>query len=109
MILSTRVIPSGEDLLTLSRALIADPDRECLQLIARGGRKGVGSATIYWMWSTTQASRLGVMNDLFVTEGSRARVLLGLSSMPVGRSASAAACADSHADRAGQPSRPSRV
>jgi ethanolamine utilization microcompartment shell protein EutS len=66
MILSTRVIPSDEDLLTLSRALIADPDQECLQLIAREeDAKAVGFATMYWMRSTTQASRLGVMNDLF--------------------------------------------
>ena len=64
--------PSDEDLVTLCRALIADPDREGVQLIARDeDRRAVGFATIYWTWSTTQAGRLGVMNDLFVAEGAR--------------------------------------
>jgi len=67
-----RVAPSDEDLVALCRALIADPDREGLQLIARDqDARAVGFATIYWTWSTTQAGRLGVMNDLFVAEGSR--------------------------------------
>jgi GNAT superfamily N-acetyltransferase len=67
-----RVDPSDEDLVDLCRALIADPDREGLQLIARNeDARAVGFATIYWTWSTTHAGRLGVMNDLFVAEGSR--------------------------------------
>ena len=67
-----RVAPSDEDLVAVCRALIADPDREGLQLIARDENgRAVGFATIYWSWSTTQAARLGVMNDLFVAEGSR--------------------------------------
>jgi GNAT superfamily N-acetyltransferase len=67
-----RVAPSDEDLVDLCRALIADPDGEGLQLIARDeDTRAVGFATIYWTWSTTQAGRLGVMNDLFVAEGSR--------------------------------------
>jgi GNAT superfamily N-acetyltransferase len=66
------VSPSDEDLLALSRTLIADPDREGLQLIARDGEaRAVGFATIYWTWSTTGAARLGVMNDLFVADGAR--------------------------------------
>jgi GNAT superfamily N-acetyltransferase len=67
-----RVSPSDENLVAVCRALIADPDREGLQLIARDENgRAVGFATIYWSWSTTQAGRLGVMNDLFVAEGSR--------------------------------------
>ncbi len=68
-----RVSPSDEDLLALSRALIADPEREGVQLIARDGDSGaaVGFATIYWSWSTSDAARLGVMNDLFVAESGR--------------------------------------
>ena len=67
-----RVAPSDEELTAVCRALIAEPDREGLQLIARGeDTRAVGFATIYWTWSTTQAGRLGVMNDLFVAEGSR--------------------------------------
>lgn len=67
------VSPSDEDLLALSRALIADPEREGLQLIARDGDSGaaIGFATIYWTWSTSDAGRLGVMNDLFVAEEAR--------------------------------------
>jgi RimJ/RimL family protein N-acetyltransferase len=67
-----KVSPSDEDLLALSRALIDDPEREGLQLIARGGDgRAVGFATIFWFWSTTDAARLGVMNDLFVSEAAR--------------------------------------
>ena len=67
-----RVAPSDEDLSALCQALIANPDREGLQLIARDeNTRAVGFATMYWTWSTTQAGRLGVMNDLFVAEGSR--------------------------------------
>jgi GNAT superfamily N-acetyltransferase len=66
------VDPSDEDLLAMSRALIADPEREGTQLIARDddGRP-IGFATIFWTWTTLSASRLGVMNDLFVTEEAR--------------------------------------
>jgi GNAT superfamily N-acetyltransferase len=66
------VAPSDEDLLVMSRALIADPVREGMQLLARdeSGRP-IGFATIYWTWSTTRAARIGVMNDLFVAPGGR--------------------------------------
>jgi len=64
--------PADADLLALSRALLADPEREGMQLIARqpDGR-AVGFATIYWTWQTLNAARLGVMNDLFVAEEAR--------------------------------------
>jgi GNAT superfamily N-acetyltransferase len=66
------VAPSDEDLLSLSRALIADPERDGVQLIARDpDGRAVGFATIYWTWTTTEAGRLGVMNDLFVSEPAR--------------------------------------
>jgi GNAT superfamily N-acetyltransferase len=66
------VEPSDEDLLALARALISDPEREGLQLIARAGDgSATGFATIYWSWSTSDAARLGIMNDLFVAEGAR--------------------------------------
>jgi GNAT superfamily N-acetyltransferase len=66
------VAPSDEALLALSRALIADPEREGVQLLARreDGR-AVGFATIYWSWATTIAARIGVMNDLFVVPEGR--------------------------------------
>jgi GNAT superfamily N-acetyltransferase len=53
--------------------LIADPELQGLQLIARDDEDGraVGFATIFWTWSTLSADRLGVMNDLFVAEDAR--------------------------------------
>ena len=67
-----RVAPGDAGLLGLARALIADPRREGLQLIARDpGGKAAGFATLYWSWSTTGACRIGVMNDLFVSEFAR--------------------------------------
>jgi GNAT superfamily N-acetyltransferase len=65
------VSPSDEELLRLSRALIADPERDGVQLLARSGGEAVGFATIYWSWATTIASRVGVMNDLFVAPAAR--------------------------------------
>jgi ribosomal protein S18 acetylase RimI-like enzyme len=65
------VTPADEELLALSRALIADPERDGVQLIARRGGEAVGFATIYWSWATTIASRIGVMNDLFVAPEAR--------------------------------------
>ncbi len=68
------VDPPDEALLTMSRALIEKPEAEGLQLIARddnddGG--AAGFATIFWTWSTLSASRIGVMNDLFVAADAR--------------------------------------
>jgi GNAT superfamily N-acetyltransferase len=66
------VSPSDEELLTLSRALIADPEREGVQFLARDAEtRPVGFATIFWSWATTSAERIGVMNDLFVAPGAR--------------------------------------
>jgi len=66
------VAPSDEDLLALSRALIADPEREGVQFLARDGEgAAVGFATVFWLWSTLSASRIGLMNDLFVAPDAR--------------------------------------
>ena len=65
------VAPSDDDLLALSRALIADPEREGVQLLAHDNGKAVAFATIYWTWATTIASRIGVMNDLYVAPDAR--------------------------------------
>ena len=66
------VTPPDDALLALSRALIAEPDREGVQLIARDADgAAIGFATVFWSWSTTQAARIGVMNDLFVAERAR--------------------------------------
>jgi GNAT superfamily N-acetyltransferase len=69
------VSPSDEALLALSRALIADPEREGLQLIARSvsdpTHPAVGFATVYWTWQTLNAARLAIMNDLFIAAQAR--------------------------------------
>ena len=63
--------PSDDALLALVRNLIEHPD-EGVQLIARtDDGEAVGFATLYWTWQTLSASRLGVMNDLFVAESAR--------------------------------------
>ncbi|MPZ63144.1 MAG: GNAT family N-acetyltransferase [Propionibacteriales bacterium] len=64
--------PGDDDLLALSRALIADPDREGFQLLARrDDGRGVGFATVYWSWSTLAAARQAILNDLFVHPDAR--------------------------------------
>ena len=65
------VAPSDEALLSLSRALIADPEHEGFQLLARNEGRAVGFATIFWSWATTSAERIGVMNDLLVAPEAR--------------------------------------
>jgi len=67
------VSPADRELLEMARTLIADPAGEGLQLLARasGDGEAVGFATVFWSWSTLSASRIGVMNDLFVAERAR--------------------------------------
>ena len=67
------VAPADDALLAMARTLIADPAGEGLQLLARasGDGEAVGFATVFWSWSTLSASRIGVMNDLFVAERAR--------------------------------------
>jgi len=66
------VTPSDAELLALSQALIADPEREGVQLIARNeDGNAIGFATVYWSWATSRAKRIGVMNDLFVAAEAR--------------------------------------
>jgi len=66
------VAPTDEALLVVSRALIADPDREGVQLMARdNGMEAVGFATVYWSWDTLIAERVGIMHDLFVSPPAR--------------------------------------
>jgi len=66
------VAPSDDALLTVSRALIADPEREGVQLLARDdSQRPLGFATVYWSWETLGGARLGIMNDLFVTPEAR--------------------------------------
>jgi GNAT superfamily N-acetyltransferase len=66
------VAPSDEALLEISRVLLADPEGEGVQLIARDTRtRAIGFATLFWSWSTLSASRIGIMYDLFVHPDAR--------------------------------------
>ena len=66
------VSPADEALLALSRALVADPEREGVQLLARGDDGGaIGFATVFWSWDTLAAVRAGIMHDLFVAPAAR--------------------------------------
>jgi GNAT superfamily N-acetyltransferase len=85
------VAPSDGALLELSRALLAAPEHEGLQLLARDARgEAVGFATVFWSWSTTAAGRIGTMHDLYVRPRARGR---GLADELI------AACADRCAER----------
>jgi GNAT superfamily N-acetyltransferase len=66
------VNPSDEELLAFSRELLARPDLDGVQLLARDDEgRAIGFATILWTWSTLSASRIAVMNDLFVSPDGR--------------------------------------
>lgn len=66
------VAPADRELLAVSRALIDDSELEGQQILARDEQgRAVGFATIFWSWSTMSASRIGVMNDLFVHPDAR--------------------------------------
>jgi len=68
-----RVQPSDSALLSMARALMADPTHEGVQLIASDGGEDVGFATLFWSWEATTSGRIGVMNDLYVVASSRGR------------------------------------
>jgi GNAT superfamily N-acetyltransferase len=66
------VAPGDEELMSLAHALMADPDCEGFQLIARDDDgRAVGFATVFWTWSTLAAARTAIMNDLFVHPDAR--------------------------------------
>ena len=66
------VDPPDDALLSMSHALIGDPEREGAQFIARApDGAAVGFATVFWSWSTLAAARIAVMNDLYVSKAAR--------------------------------------
>jgi GNAT superfamily N-acetyltransferase len=65
------VNPSDDELLAFSRELLASPELDGVQLLARDEGRAIGFATILWTWSTLSASRIAVMNDLFVSPDGR--------------------------------------
>ena len=67
-----KVTPTDDQLMALARALIAEPDHDGIQLVARDDDgRALGFATLYWTWQTLSASRTAIMNDLFVHPDAR--------------------------------------
>jgi GNAT superfamily N-acetyltransferase len=66
------VAPSDDALRSFSRLLLADPAGEGVQLLARDDDgAAIGYATLYWSLSSLSASRIAIMDDLFVHEAAR--------------------------------------
>ncbi len=66
------VSPSDDNLLNMSRSLLANPSGMGIQLIAREDPDvAAGFATLVWTWTTLSASLVGIMNDLFVVPEAR--------------------------------------
>jgi GNAT superfamily N-acetyltransferase len=67
-----RASPADADLVALMSALVADQEHEGVQFIGRDGAgRAAGFATLFWSWSTTDAARIGIMNDLYVATAAR--------------------------------------
>lgn len=65
------VSPRDDRLIGLSRVLLTDPGQG-IQLLARDPNGTViGFATVFWTWSTLDAARIGLMNDLYVVPEAR--------------------------------------
>ena len=67
-----RVNPSDDELVAISRALIADPAREGVQFVARDDAGlPAGFATLLWTWATWASGRIGILADLYVVPHAR--------------------------------------
>jgi ribosomal protein S18 acetylase RimI-like enzyme len=67
--------PSDDGLERMARALIAAPEEEAFLLVATDADPGelVGFAACGWKWSSLRATRIVVLEDLFVAERARGR------------------------------------
>jgi GNAT superfamily N-acetyltransferase len=66
------VAPPDSELEDLARALIAAPEQDGIQLIARDDEGApLGFATLYWYWQTLLPGPAALMNDLFVVPQAR--------------------------------------
>jgi ribosomal protein S18 acetylase RimI-like enzyme len=67
--------PSDEGLDRMARAIIAAPEGEAFLLVATDERNGdvVGFAACGWKWSSLRASRIVVLEDLFVAVDARGK------------------------------------
>lgn len=66
------VSPPDEGLLEMAVALIADPEQGSL-FVAAEGTELIGFAALGWKWASTRGARIGVMEDLYVSEAARGR------------------------------------
>ena len=84
----TEQIPQTSDelLLSCSRALIADPNHEGMQLLVRHVENGkaVGFATLFWSRSTLTGGRQAIMEDLYVDPSYRGQ---GIADLLIGECA----------------------
>ena len=64
--------PSDQGLLEMAQALIEADDSEGMLLVARSDSgEPVGFAAVGWKWSSLRASRVAIMEDLFVDPEAR--------------------------------------
>jgi GNAT superfamily N-acetyltransferase len=64
--------PTDSELLELSQTVLRDPALEGVQVLARDAAgAAVGFASVFWSWDTTEATRIGIMNDLYVCPEAR--------------------------------------
>jgi ribosomal protein S18 acetylase RimI-like enzyme len=66
-----KVHPSDDALTALCRTLIEDPAQGEQSIARDNSGAPLGFATIYWTWQTLNASRVGVLNDLYVMPEAR--------------------------------------
>ena len=67
-----RASPSDDGLVAMASALISAPDSDGMLLVARDDDGvAIGFATVCWKWSSLRASRIAVMEDLFVAPKAR--------------------------------------
>jgi ribosomal protein S18 acetylase RimI-like enzyme len=66
------VAPPDEGLRKMARALIEADDSEGMLLVARSDSgEAIGFAAVGWKWSSLRASRVAIMEDLFVDPEAR--------------------------------------
>ena len=95
--------PGPEALGALAEALLAAPDTEGVQLLARDeSGRAIGFATMYWSWDTTEAVRTAIMHDLYVDETVRGGGVGRALIEACGAEAAARQAPARLADRAGQ-------
>jgi GNAT superfamily N-acetyltransferase len=63
--------PPDEGLREMARNLIEDPSQGAIFIARDAGGGAIGFASMDWKWSSTQGSRVGYLEDLFVDPGSR--------------------------------------